>query len=266
MLDPQGGVILVAGGAGGQAGAWDASRQAAGEMSSTHGGHGGGEVGGDGGTTPCNDNAVGGGGGSQTSAGNPGGSNRGYDPGQPGSGHNGGDGGGFSVDCHITDPEDGSVVPASDAQFEDLCDDTRGCAFTPASGHPKVDASCDVEGTALVNGRTTTQGGWGYGTGGRGETVPCDGGGGGGGGGWFGGGGGGGACHGTGGGGGSGYVNSGHAAYIAGGSIQVRLRPVPVHPIKSLNLLLCAGPRLDGGGQWLGLDRASERWPVRRCR
>ena len=49
-----------------------------------------------------------------------------------------------TVDCRITDPEDGSIVPPIDAQFEDLCEDTVGCAFTPASGHPKVESSCDV--------------------------------------------------------------------------------------------------------------------------
>eukprot|EP01046_Picozoa_sp_COSAG06_P012555 COSAG06_NODE_741_length_12661_cov_24.506607_7_plen_78_part_00 len=57
-------------------------------------------------------------------------------------------------------------------------------------------------------GNITTYGGSGFGIGGMGHTVPCDGGGGGGGGGWRGGGGGGGSCHGSGGGGGSGYINT----------------------------------------------------------
>ena len=54
---------------GGQAGAWDSSRQPGythtNGLSATHGGHGGGDAGEEGGTTPCNDMAKGGGGGTQ---------------------------------------------------------------------------------------------------------------------------------------------------------------------------------------------------------
>ncbi len=64
------------------------------------------------------------------------------------------------------------------------------------------------------SGNITTYGGSGWGTGGMGHTVPCDGGGGGGGGGWRGGGGGGGSCHGTGGGGGSSYINTAYKGYV----------------------------------------------------
>ena len=104
VLNQNGDVLLVAGGAGGQAGAWDAGRQVAGEISSTHGGHGGGSTGEDGGTTPCNGGALGGGGALSTAAGRGGTSNRGYDVGQPGGSHsgavggNGGDGGGQGGD------------------------------------------------------------------------------------------------------------------------------------------------------------------------
>lgn len=46
VMDRAGNVLMVSGGAGGQAGAWDSQRQADGELASTHGGHGGGLVGG----------------------------------------------------------------------------------------------------------------------------------------------------------------------------------------------------------------------------
>jgi hypothetical protein len=163
VLDLQGNVLVVAGGAGGQAGAWDASRQADGEMSSTHGGHGGGPQGGDGGTTPCNGGAAGGGGGGQSLAGTAGGSNRGYDPGMPGKrkrssvlrchfyadsrifaktgsgqpwrkthkrvrflaghGRNGGDGGGFTASCHPVDESTNSPMAWTDDAYEEACDD-----------------------------------------------------------------------------------------------------------------------------------------------
>ena len=162
----------------------------------------------DGGTTPCNGGAAGGGGGTQTAAGTAGGSNRGYDPGSPGRGPDGGDGGGFTAYCGVTDSNTGTPLPPNDPNFESRCDDLIGCEYRPQSGHPKLDASCTVQtvGGAASVGNITSEGGWGWGSGGRGHTVPCDGGGGGGGGGWKGGGGGGGSCHGTGGGGGSGYV------------------------------------------------------------
>jgi hypothetical protein len=80
--------LLVAGGAGGQAGA------AADGSASTHGGHGGGVSGETGGTTQCNDNVPGGNGGTQSGPGAGGASNRGYQPGDAGHGHDGGHGGG----------------------------------------------------------------------------------------------------------------------------------------------------------------------------
>ena len=113
VIGPSGDVLLVAGASGGQAGAWDHNRQVEGELSSTHGGHGGGPIGEDGGTTPCNGDALGGGGANQEAAGAGGTSNRDYDLGQPGTGNalgaegvpvggNGGAGGGQGGDetCH----------------------------------------------------------------------------------------------------------------------------------------------------------------------
>ena len=170
-------VYLVAGGSGGQAGAWDAGRQVAGVLSSTHGGHGGGATGDEGGTTPCNGAALGGGG--ATSAddhtesdgqhGAGGTSNRGYDVGEPGGDH----------------------VYRAARWFDGTVGGDGG-----DGGGENGDQTC------------MTAGGFGFGSGGCGRAVFGDGGGGGGGGGWFGGGGGGGACHGTGGGGGSGYKDS----------------------------------------------------------
>ena len=92
-------MLLVAGASGGQAGAWDHNRQVEGELSSTHGGHGGGPIGEDGGTTPCNGDALGGGGANQEAAGAGGTSNRDYDLGQPGTGNALGGAMGDAMEC-----------------------------------------------------------------------------------------------------------------------------------------------------------------------